>query len=46
MTILFMLYFLLFSKHEKAEAFGGYLIAGIAFDAFIMAAIALQLSMK
>jgi hypothetical protein len=46
MTILFTLYFFLFAKHEKTEAFGGYLVSGIAFDAFIMAAIALQLAMK
>jgi hypothetical protein len=46
MTILFILYFFLFAKHETTEAGGGYIVAGIAFDALIMAAIALQLAMK
>jgi hypothetical protein len=41
-----MLYFFLFAKHEKTEAAGGYLAVGLAFDAFIMAEIALQLAMK
>lgn len=46
MTLLFTLYFFLFAKHEKVEAFGGYLVAGIASDAFLMAASALRLALN
>lgn len=45
MTLLLTIYFFFFSN-DKVEAGPGYIVAGIALDAFIMAANALLNTMK